>query len=66
MNHPLLNVAALIVAGAVVFAVAALVRRRATKLADLDTAPWSATLSYVATAYGVLIGFSILLLFGQF
>ena len=65
MNHPLLNVAALIVAGAVVFAVAALVRRRATKLADLDTAPWSATLSYVATAYGVLIGFSILLFFSS-
>ena len=27
---------------------------------------WAATLSYVATAYGVVVGFSILFLFGQF
>lgn len=27
---------------------------------------WAATLSYIATAYGVVVGFSILFLFGQF
>ena len=31
-----------------------------------DTGPWSATLSYIATAYGIVIGFWILFLFGLF
>jgi len=66
VSHPLLNVAALVVAGAWAIDHPRVLRRRATKLADLDTAPWSATLSYVATAYGGCRGFSILLLFGQF
>lgn len=66
MNHPLLNVVALVVVAAVVFGVSLAVRHRARRLDQVDGAPWSATLSYVATAYGVLVGFSILLLFGQF
>lgn len=66
MNHPLLSVAVAVAAGLLVFAACIAARRRATRLEAVDTAPWSATLGYVATAYGVLIGFSILLLFGQF
>lgn len=66
MNHPWLNVALLGVVAALAFLVSYLVRRRWQRLDTLNTEPWSATLSYVATAYGVLIGFSILLLFGQF
>jgi hypothetical protein len=66
MSHPLVNVLNVLIVGAVVFVVSVVVRRRVTRLDDLNTDPWSSTLSYVATAYGVLIGFSILLLFGQF
>lgn len=66
MSEPWLNVALLGVVAALAFLVSYLVRRRWHRLDTLNEAPWSATLSYVATAYGVLIGFSILLLFGQF
>lgn len=43
-----------------------LLRRSVPRLGTVDPAPWSATLSYVATAYGIVIGFSILYLFGTF
>lgn len=66
MNHPWLNVALLGAGAVLAFLVSYLVRRRWHRLDTLNVTPWSATLSYVATAYGVLIGFSILLLFGQF
>lgn len=65
MTHPLTNTALLVLLSVLVFGLSLLVRRRA-HLDDVDTAPWAATLSYVATAYGVVVGFSILLLFGQF
>ena len=42
------------------------VRRIFPRVERVDPAPWSSTLSYVATAYGVVVGFSILFLFGQF
>ncbi|MBX7161515.1 MAG: DUF4239 domain-containing protein [Acidimicrobiia bacterium] len=66
MSHPLLNIAVLFVLGALVFGLSLFVRRRWTRIEGVNTEPWSATLSYVATAYGVLVGFSILLLFGKF
>lgn len=67
MSHPLLSLAVAIAVGLAAAGACLVVRRRrAPRLQALDTQPWSATLSYVATAYGVLIGFSILLLFGQF
>jgi hypothetical protein len=43
-----------------------LLRRTAPRLDAVDPAPWSATLGYIATAFGVVIGFSILFLFGAF
>lgn len=52
--------------GLVAAGIALLVRRAAPRLGTADTGPWSATLSYVATAFGVVIGFSILYLFGAF
>ncbi len=64
MNHPLSNIAVLVAVSSLVAGVSLIVRRRARP--DRDTGPWSSTLSYVATAYGVVVGFSILLLFGQF
>ncbi|WP_278236345.1 DUF4239 domain-containing protein [Isoptericola sp. AK164] len=62
------GVTALIVVavGLVAAGVTLLVRRSAQRLGTVDPAPWSATLSYVATAYGIVIGFSILYLFGAF
>ena len=67
MNHPLVNVALLLLVGAAVCAGSWAVRTRfARRLEQVDPAPWSSTLSYVATAYGVVVGFSILFLFGQF
>jgi len=63
---PRVHVLILVVGGLVVFALSVLVRRSFPRLASLDTAPWSSTLAYVATSYGVVVGFSILLLFGEF
>lgn len=54
------------VAGGVAFGLSLVVRRFLPTLHKLDPAPWSASLSYVAAAYGVLIGFSIVYLFGEF
>lgn len=65
VSHPVLSTALLALVGVVVFAACRLVRARV----DLDgeeTDPWSSTLAYVATAYGVIVGFSILLLFAEF
>lgn len=66
MYHPLLNVALVLLVGAVVYGLSLGVRRRWRRLDSATIDPWSSTLSYVATTYGVLVGFSILLLFGQF
>jgi hypothetical protein len=67
MNHPLVNVALLLLVGAAVFGVSWAVRRRVDRRpGQVDPSPWSSTLSYVATAYGVVVGFSIIFLFGQF
>lgn len=66
MNTPLLNAALLVVVGSAVFALVVALRKRFGGLKTVDPAPWSSTLSYVATAYGVVVGFSILFLFGQF
>jgi hypothetical protein len=59
-------IAVLVVTGVVAFGLSLLIRRLFPGLADLDPGPWSSTLSYLATAYGVLIGFSIVTLFAAF
>jgi hypothetical protein len=56
----------MVVAGVVAFGLSLLVRRFVPRVDDLDPAPWSASLSYVAAAYGVIIGFSIVFLFGEY
>jgi hypothetical protein len=56
----------LVLTGALAFGSSLLVRRRLPGLRRLDPGPWSSTLSYVAAAYGVIIGFSIVFLFGEF
>lgn len=66
MNHPLANILLLVAVAAISFGLCRLVRGRWRGLEAVDTGPWSATLGYVATAYGVVVGFSILLMFGQF
>lgn len=63
--NPAASALLLVVAG-VVAAGVGLAVRRGRRLSQLDTGPWSSTLSYIATAYGVVIGFSILFLFGGF
>jgi hypothetical protein len=60
------NIAVLVVLGLLAAGITLLVRRAAPRLESVDPAPWSATLGYVATAFGVVIGFSILYLFGAF
>ncbi len=61
-------ISALLILGVGVAAAAGtlLVRHVAPRLEEVDPQPWSSTLQYVATAYGVVIGFSILFLFGGF
>jgi hypothetical protein len=56
----------LALAGLIAFGLSLLIRRLLPRLAKLDPAPWSATLSYIAAAYGVIIGFSIIFLFDEF
>jgi len=51
---------------AVVFGLTLLVRRALSGVGDFETQPWTSSLSYVATAYGVVLGFSIIFLFGEF
>ncbi|MDN5761684.1 MAG: DUF4239 domain-containing protein [Microlunatus sp.] len=65
MPEAWVNGVILVVAGLIVFGVVLLIRHR-VPAADVEHPSWSATLSYVATAYGVVVGFSILFLFGQF
>ena len=56
----------MVIAGVVAFGLSLLVPRFAARVDHLDPAPWSASLSYVAAAYGVIIGFSIVFLFGEY
>jgi hypothetical protein len=65
MSHPVVNAVLLFVTGAAVYGLSRLVRWRFSS-GDVDPSPWAATLSYVATAYGVIVGFSIIFLFGEF
>lgn len=58
--------AVLLLTAVAAFAVSFLIRRWFPALRDLDIAPWASTLSYVATAYGVVVGFTIIFLFGEF
>lgn len=60
------NALLILTVGAAAFALSLLVRRLVGERAELNTAPWSATLGYIATAYGIVIGFWILFLFGLF
>lgn len=64
MNGLVLGLLLLLV-GAVAFGLALLLRRAAPGVTRMDTGPASSTLSYVAAAYGVLVGFSIVFLLGQ-
>jgi hypothetical protein len=63
---PLTSTLILLSAGVLTFLLSLLVRRIFPGLASVNTDPWSSTLSYIATAYGVVIGFSIIFLFGEF
>lgn len=65
MSTPLRNALLLLVIALVVFGLCLLVRRIIGERA-VHHESWAATLSYVATAYGVVVGFSILFLFGQY
>ncbi len=65
VSAPLLNALLLVVIGLAAYGLSRLLRSRLS-LRDVDPSPWAATLSYVATAYGVIIGFSVLFLFGEF
>ena len=66
MELPQANAIAIVLAGALAFAVSLLARHLSRSRREFDTGPWSATLSYIATAYGIVIGFWILFLFGLF
>lgn len=65
MSNVLVNLVLLVLCGLVGFALSLAVRRGVPSLDASEPAPWSSTLSYVATAYGVIVGFSILFLFGE-
>ena len=60
------NLLYLLVAGLVVGGLGFAVRRVFPRVENVEAGPWAATLSYVSTAFGVVVGFSILFLFGQF
>lgn len=64
----MLDVSVLVLAavGAVAFGLSLLLRRLFPGLSSLDASPFSSTLAYVATAYSVVIGFSIIFMFGEF
>ncbi len=66
MSQPIYNVLLLVAAAIRGYLLSWVVRGRYRRLEELDTGPWSATLSYIATTFGVVVGFSILLMFGQF
>jgi hypothetical protein len=63
---PITSAGLILLLGLVAALITLLVRRLAPGLDQVDPAPWSATLGYVATAFGVVVGFSILFLFGTF
>lgn len=64
---PLHTTVLLLSTGVLAFVVSLVARRIiVADQVSVDTEPWSSTLSYVATAYGVVIGFSIIFLFGEF
>lgn len=63
---PLFAVFVVLLAAAGAYAVSLLVRRIMSDRTSVTTEPWGSTLSYVATAYGVVVGFSIIFLFGEF
>lgn len=59
-------IAILTITGVAAFGLSLFARRLLPGVAELDGAPWTATLGYVATAYGVILGFTIVFLFGEF
>jgi hypothetical protein len=63
---PVVSTVFLLGAGILAAAITLVLRRTDLRLESVDPQPWSSTLQYVATAYGVVIGFSILFLFGGF
>lgn len=65
MNGPLGN-ALLLVLTFLATVIASLLLRKALRDRQSHPDSWAATLSYIATAYGVVVGFSILFLFGQY
>lgn len=60
------SIAVLAATAAFVFGLSLLVRRALSRLGDFESVPWTSSLSYVATAYGVVLGFSIVFMFGEF
>lgn len=60
------SIVILSVTAVVVFGVSLLARRALSGLGDFEMGPWTSSLSYVATAYGIVLGFSIVFLFGEF
>lgn len=65
MSSPWGNALLLLLIAAVAFG-ACLLLRGVFRNTTVEQGSWAATLGYVATAYGVVVGFSIILLFGQF
>ncbi|MGB6006183.1 MAG: hypothetical protein WBG36_16370 [Ornithinimicrobium sp.] len=65
MSSPELN-AAVLIATLVVTFLACLLVRRLLGSREVHSNSWGSTLSYIAAAYGIIVGFSILFLFGQF
>jgi hypothetical protein len=63
---PLISTLILLSAGVLAFIVCLSVRRILPGLESVETDPSSSTLTYVATTYGVVVGFSIIFLFGEF
>lgn len=55
----------LVSVGLAVFGIALLVRRLRPSVTQIDPGPASAMLSYVAAAFGILLGFTTVFLFGQ-
>lgn len=49
-----------------VFGLTFLARRALSGVGEFEIAPWTSSLSYVATAYGVVLGFSVIFLFGEY
>jgi hypothetical protein len=58
-------VGVLVVVGALVFVLVSIVRRARPSVTEIDSGPASAVLSYVAAAFGILLGFVIVFLLGE-